>query len=487
MTDTATTKNEFPAWLPPTVVKELRQGMRSAGFSSAILLLPTILALIFILGFINNSRGTFLESSFINNTFWLLYGLFLLIVIPMRALKGVNSEISSRTADLLVLTKLTPWRIVWGKWCSLMIQTLLLTITLLPFAIVRYYYGSIDLLSDFLRAVAIFTASGVFSAIALWASGTHNAFRILFIIIIFLGIRMVGSLLDAGSLDIGGRLIGTYLIILYDLVITTLMFLVLASKWFTLPTANISRCLRVLLFAFFIPDLVMLLLCVTGMMQWSDLHEIFYSHHIILIAMLTFAAILEVTSPQRLMPVHIAIKGRERFARFKNIFLVPGIFSASMFALLLATTAFFIFAIMAWKDFPPMSEHSLYIYLAIMMWWSSLVIPAFILLPFKQVLQTKTMIVYLALAGIMIGGASILKYTQYKTIAFFLPWGALFMEPDFKMTKGLDGILTSSNIIIMCMFLAALLLVCISSRFWKLIKMKASKNDSLIERSQEVS
>ena len=71
-----------------------------------------------------------LSCGFMNGVFWFIVGLQLLLVTPARAFGGLRTEIDSRSLDLLVLTRLTAWRIVLGKWTSLMVQALLLVIAL---------------------------------------------------------------------------------------------------------------------------------------------------------------------------------------------------------------------------------------------------------------------------------------------------------------------------------------------------------------------
>jgi hypothetical protein len=111
--------------------------------------------------------------------------------MPLRALAGLGAEIEGRTVDLLVLTRLTAWRIVTGKWISLVVQSALLTASLLPYGVVRFYLGPVDLATDLGIIALMLTGSALLTAVALWASGWSRGVRVLvgvgLVLMIFVG------------------------------------------------------------------------------------------------------------------------------------------------------------------------------------------------------------------------------------------------------------------------------------------------------------
>ena len=91
-----------------------------------------VLLIVFITGFATDT-GNGSARGMIDGVFWCTMFGTLLLNAPLRAVGGLSAELDARTMDLLLLTRLDAWRIVWGKWVSLMAQTLLLLVALLVF------------------------------------------------------------------------------------------------------------------------------------------------------------------------------------------------------------------------------------------------------------------------------------------------------------------------------------------------------------------
>src|SRR5215216_7859438 len=164
----------FAWWLPPMLVKELRQGLSMPGFVGAFLAFQTFMVLLLSASIIAvpsarpADRAAAVTS--IDTFFWTLLGMLLLVVTPGRALVGLRAEIDARTLDLLVLTRLSAWQIVLGKWASLVAQAALMLMAMLPYGIIRYFGGSVSLRSDALDCLLMLGGCAVLTAVALWAS-----------------------------------------------------------------------------------------------------------------------------------------------------------------------------------------------------------------------------------------------------------------------------------------------------------------------------
>ena len=94
------------------VVKELRQGLRMRSFGGIFVTLHILLVLITLMGGASSNHDS------IN---WLFDGLvtaILCLVFPLRGFAALAQEMNSGTLDMLVLTRLSAWRIVLGKWAS---------------------------------------------------------------------------------------------------------------------------------------------------------------------------------------------------------------------------------------------------------------------------------------------------------------------------------------------------------------------------------
>ncbi|MCU1421169.1 MAG: hypothetical protein JWN36_820, partial [Microbacteriaceae bacterium] len=175
-------RSDFPTWLPPMLVKELRQGLRTRGFVGAFVVFQVLMALMMIgtvtSASMGNDAARASTAAAVNSFFWGLLSIQLLIVTPARALGSLQAEADSRTLDLLLLTRLSAWRIVVGKWGSLVAQAALLLVAMLPYGIVRYFGGSVDLLSDARLCAGLLAGCGVVTAAALWAAGLPKIIRI---------------------------------------------------------------------------------------------------------------------------------------------------------------------------------------------------------------------------------------------------------------------------------------------------------------------
>ena len=101
----ASIADNFPDWLSPMVVKEIRQGLRGWLFLTLFGLLHFCLLF---WCFTQLESG---NSSDADALFWFLFTAGLL-GIALRGLNALHSERRDRTLELLQLTRLTAWRIL---------------------------------------------------------------------------------------------------------------------------------------------------------------------------------------------------------------------------------------------------------------------------------------------------------------------------------------------------------------------------------------
>lgn len=158
--------NDFSDRLSPMLVKELRQGLRTHTFVIVFLILQGLLALILLTTTVANINA----GGFVSSIIFFFFGLAVMVIQPLRGMSAISSEIKSDTIDLMSLTKLTAWRIVFGKWSSIMGQTALLLFAIIPYLILRYFFGGMQLFSELLLLGTIFFLSGIFTAITVGLS-----------------------------------------------------------------------------------------------------------------------------------------------------------------------------------------------------------------------------------------------------------------------------------------------------------------------------
>jgi hypothetical protein len=149
---------DFSDHLSPMVVKEMRQGLRTRFFTAALILFHLVLGCLMLSYLFDmNQRDT-------KEVFWLVIIVTLLGVLPSRAFNALNAEVKDGTLDMLMLTGITSFRIVWGKWVSLYSQTLLVASSLLPYMIVRYQFGGVEIARETLGLAVLVLGSGVVTA-----------------------------------------------------------------------------------------------------------------------------------------------------------------------------------------------------------------------------------------------------------------------------------------------------------------------------------
>ena len=149
---------DFSDRLSPMVVKEMRQGLRTRFFTGTLILFHVILGCLMLSHLFHaNTRET-------TEMFWSITLVTLLGILPLRAFNALNGEVKDGTLDMLTLTGITSFRLVWGKWASLYSQTLLLASSLLPYMIVRYIFGGVEIAREALSLLIAVAGSGLITA-----------------------------------------------------------------------------------------------------------------------------------------------------------------------------------------------------------------------------------------------------------------------------------------------------------------------------------
>lgn len=154
------------------LVKELRQGLRTRSFIGVFLALQIILAVILL------SAGATATSddagSTISNIIFIFFSIAVLIIQPMRGITALSSEVKGNTIDMMVLTRLSAWRIVTGKWSAIVSQSALMLITIIPYLILRYFFGGMNLLGEIVLLALVFCTSAALTAVTVGLSASGS-------------------------------------------------------------------------------------------------------------------------------------------------------------------------------------------------------------------------------------------------------------------------------------------------------------------------
>ena len=102
------------------------------------------------------------------------FSLAVLVVQPLRGVGALHGEIKNNTIDLLCLTRLSAWRITYGKWISIVGQSTLILTAIIPYLILRYFFGDMQILSEILLLLSIFLLSCLFTAGTVGLSATNS-------------------------------------------------------------------------------------------------------------------------------------------------------------------------------------------------------------------------------------------------------------------------------------------------------------------------
>lgn len=130
---------DFSDRLSPMLVKELRQGLKSHVFTWGLIAMQ--LALI-IMALLSMEDG---NSEDVNSAFWWSVTVPVCLLLPLRVANALRDEISANTLDTLLLTRLSAWRITLGKWLATCTLQALVAVTVLPYLILRYFAGGVNM------------------------------------------------------------------------------------------------------------------------------------------------------------------------------------------------------------------------------------------------------------------------------------------------------------------------------------------------------
>lgn len=204
--------DDFPAWMSPMLVKELRQGVQSGVFAWTFILLQAAMFILMTLWLLERSAqsGT-RDTGFFHGTFWWLFGIAAMLVIPLRASFSMVSERQGQTLDLLRLTRLSSTQIVFGKWLSTMAQVTLLAVAVLPYVVLQYFFGGLDVIADLTLFLLVLLGASVIAALSIATSGQPAASRGLLMVAVGYGVIVMAGAGSVASMGLLGTTVWTTL------------------------------------------------------------------------------------------------------------------------------------------------------------------------------------------------------------------------------------------------------------------------------------
>lgn len=330
--------SDFGDWLSPMLVKELRQGMRSRVFAAAFYLTQLLMILSTVFSLVAASRtdnATADIFGFLNGLFWFMVSVPLLFVMPLLGFGALHAEMKARTLELVFLTRLSAWRIVAGKWTALMAETLLLVCAILPYVILRYFLGGVDILEDLQGLFLLVVASALLTATTLAMSPYESKLlRALFVVgLIFVFQSLIGILFAWMAFSRTGISSSSsipvwqvYVVLLAFVPAYILLALEIAASRIAPPAENhaVRKRLIGIYLLIVIPALAFMIPNAKGL----------YGISLLLLAVVIIDALAE--PEEGLRVVRWPFQGLGKVGRALSLFFTPGWASASWYVLLVA-------------------------------------------------------------------------------------------------------------------------------------------------------
>lgn len=155
-------------WLNPILVKELRQGVRGNIFTGAFLLLQFLMLISMAIALIESSVGGDRDMS--TGFFWFLIAVPVLLILPISGGLALSGERTVNTLEPMLLTRLSARRIVLGKWGAIAGQSALLVSAVLPYVVLRYFLGGVNLAYELLGLLDLMVSSALLAGITVGLS-----------------------------------------------------------------------------------------------------------------------------------------------------------------------------------------------------------------------------------------------------------------------------------------------------------------------------
>ncbi len=166
---------DFSERLDPMTVKELRQGLRARKFVVPFLAIHVFMIagcafeyLYVLRGYAGSEFAEWAgEHGFL---FWSVAYFMLLFVIPVTRFFDLQQEFLGNNAELLLLSGLSRWRIVRGKWMMSVALSGLIFVSILPYLLLRYFLGGFELSQHLLMALGLALNNAAFTSLVIGAS-----------------------------------------------------------------------------------------------------------------------------------------------------------------------------------------------------------------------------------------------------------------------------------------------------------------------------
>jgi hypothetical protein len=457
---------DFADWINPMLVKELRQGMRTWVFVALFVFLQVVGSLILLGGEFNETFAREVSAGL----FWGLIVLILIVFQPLRAISALSQEKKNKTMDFLEVSNLTALKIVWGKWLSIFAQSCLIIVSLLPYFILRYFQGGIDLIQEAIGLLVVLLLSGLFTAVVTATSTEESKVKLAFLYVpvcligggffisLFLtnmtgggfvlrGLNNSLGLMMSGWVIAGG---GVFLLLIWACIIW--VFISWAAQIIAPRSENLSTPVRLIALTVWL---------VTAALSLTVNKNFTAGVTLTTVVLVTITVLMVIQSLSErvsiLPPVLLPFVKKGLLGRLAGRVLYPGWTSGIMYALIM-TGLFFGWLMVRYPSATEMKNSSVLLWLV----WGIFVLPAMLLYGFchwsKDRKPTTYFSVFLIVHFVcsMVSGMNLAAKRSSDAgtkvsdwLAYVSPSSALIYYLRYQHKRGLDPVMISALVMVL--------------------------------------
>lgn len=169
---------DFWDFFSPVFVKELRQGLRANQFVWPFIVVQIAAIACIVIEYtdrhvLNGTGFVFADPEILFHALlWTVFG----GVLPLTLFSALRPELAGgRNVELLLMSNLSRWQIVLGKWFVGSVLSGLMLVSLLPYWLVRYLIGNVGNVGIELAVIfGVLVTNATMNAIVIGASGFRN-------------------------------------------------------------------------------------------------------------------------------------------------------------------------------------------------------------------------------------------------------------------------------------------------------------------------
>jgi len=309
---------DYSDLISPILVKEFRQGIRSKLFTFTFLLSQFVMVLIVITGLALDGMN---QKDF-NILFWIIVILPIMFLLPLSGINSISEEVKLKTIDLIYLTHLGSFRILLGKMLSICFQILLLLSAVLPYVIVRYYIGNVNLYEDLVFLVNAFLIATLVTSLSIFLSTVKLNPILKWILLLFILYSVIGSISvlsfgPASRSGMGFMSVGFIIYIYLFWALTITLILEFGAKLIAPEIENHSTSIRLIGIAF-----VLIAFSSTIFLSSKSEKEFIFATTMVIIGLISFVSCCEKMKTSPL--VYLPFVRYKRSGRLLGKLLYPG-------------------------------------------------------------------------------------------------------------------------------------------------------------------